>query len=357
MKVLQLIDSLHAGGAERVAVNFANELVGKIDKSFICSTREEGILKNSISKNVDYLFLNKTRTIDFLAIKKINKYIRVNQIDILHAHSTSFFLATLIKLLNSNVKIVWHDHYGNSEFLDKRKSTILKFCSKYFSHVFCVNRNLEIWAKKYLKTIKVTYLPNFAVMESNKQETVLNGLEGKRVVCVANLRPQKNHFMLVKAFNEVVKKYPEWTLHCVGRNFEDDYAENLQKEVALLNLDNNVFFYGSKPDINYILNQCEIGVLSSKSEGLPVALLEYGLSKLAVIATKVGECEEVIGSIENGIVVNSEDYKQLSDAILLLIKDEQKRNQMSKSFYSKIYNEYSSEGVINNVVDIYSSLI
>ena len=56
MKVLQLIDSLNAGGAERVAVNYSNSLASRIEASFLCTTREEGVLKGSLSKNVQYLF-------------------------------------------------------------------------------------------------------------------------------------------------------------------------------------------------------------------------------------------------------------------------------------------------------------
>ena len=62
MKVLQLIDSLQAGGAEHVAVNYANALAPRIEASFLCSTREEGMLKTSLSKDVQYLFLNKKTT-------------------------------------------------------------------------------------------------------------------------------------------------------------------------------------------------------------------------------------------------------------------------------------------------------
>ena len=52
MNVMQLIDSLEAGGAERVAVNYANILANQVRNSFLCATRAEGILKISIGKNV-----------------------------------------------------------------------------------------------------------------------------------------------------------------------------------------------------------------------------------------------------------------------------------------------------------------
>ena len=311
MKVIQLIDSLHAGGAERMAVNLANGLVDKIDKSFLCSTREEGVLKNSIHENVAYLFLKKTKVFDWAAIKKLNAFIVANEIDIIHAHSSSFFLATIIKVLNKKVKLVWHDHYGNSEFLHHRKSRALKICSRYFDQAYCVNRNLELWGKQKLKMQDLEYLPNFAVENGMKRETNLLGNDGQRIICLANLRPQKDHFTLIKAFSDVVRKYPDWTLHLVGKDFNDDYSAKITKEIKFLELEKQIFLYGSRPDTTQILKQGDIGVLSSKSEGLPLALLEYGLSGLAVISTNVGEIENVLGSEINGILVESENKKEL----------------------------------------------
>lgn len=355
MKVLQLIDSLHAGGAERVAVNFANSLANEIDESFICTTREEGLLKQSINANVKYLFLNKSKAIDLKAIFKLNKFINNNKIDIIHAHSSSFFLATIIKYFNKRIKIVWHDHYGNSEFLESRKSNVLLFCSKYFSHVFSVNRNLEAWAKKYLKIDEVSYLPNFAVKSTVKPETNLLGVSGKRIVSLANLRPQKDHITLLNAFSEVVQKYPDWTLHCVGKDFNDEYSSNLKEKIKTLNLSNNVYLYGSKPDISNILSQCQIGILSSKSEGLPIALLEYGLSGLAVIATKVGECGEVIGSDDNGILIEPENVLELKNACFTLIENDQMRIEFGNKFNLKVVKEYSAQAALKKVLKVYKA--
>ena len=357
MKVLQLIDSLHAGGAERVAVNFANALVSKIDGSFICVTREEGILKNSIDKEVIYLFLNKKRTIDFGAIKRLNRFIKSNNIDIIHAHSSSFFLASIIKVINNKIKIVWHDHYGNSEYLKYRKSNILKFTSKYFSYVFCVNKNLEAWAKSYLKVSNLSYLPNFAIKSDIKPVTDLFGENGKRIICLANLRPQKDHITLVNAFSEVVENYPDWTLHCVGKDFKDEYSLNLKERIKSLNLSNNVYLYDSKPDVSNILSQCEIGVLSSKSEGLPIALLEYGLSNLAVVATRVGECATVIENDEFGVLINPENVEELKNAIQVLINDTNTRSQLANNFNNKIETQYSYHAIIERVLVVYNSIL
>ncbi|MBC8643962.1 hypothetical protein H9W95_07615 [Flavobacterium lindanitolerans] len=56
MRVLQLIDSLEAGGAERMAVNYANGLANRIAFSALAVTRKQGILKEQLDKAVLYTF-------------------------------------------------------------------------------------------------------------------------------------------------------------------------------------------------------------------------------------------------------------------------------------------------------------
>ncbi|MNS17676.1 hypothetical protein D3C72_493560 [compost metagenome] len=112
MKILQLIDSLEAGGAERMAVNYANSLGSRIEFSALAATRKEGPLKERLNENVSYLFLERKRTFDLKAVSKLKKFIKEQQIQIIHAHGTSFFLAVLLKLTYPKIKIVWHDHHG-----------------------------------------------------------------------------------------------------------------------------------------------------------------------------------------------------------------------------------------------------
>ncbi|WP_260850296.1 hypothetical protein [Flavobacterium anhuiense] len=61
MRVLQLIDSLEAGGAERIAINYANALTDKIEFSGLIATRKEGQLLAQLDKDVVYHFLNKKK--------------------------------------------------------------------------------------------------------------------------------------------------------------------------------------------------------------------------------------------------------------------------------------------------------
>lgn len=358
MRILQLIDTLDAGGAERMAVNMANALSEKIEVSYLCATRFEGLLKEDLYKNVKYLFLQKKGTIDFKSFFRFYKFIKEEKIDIIHAHSSSFFLAVIVSLFYRKTKVIWHDHYGNSEYVTERPKRVLQLCSYFFSHSFAVNTALASWAKESLNHKSVSYLPNFVnLSNSAKLKTDLKGIKGKRIVCLANLRPQKDHINLLEAFNRISIDFPEYTLHCVGQDFDDAYSKNVYDLVTSLNLNLKVFFYGSCSDVSAILSKCDIGVLSSKSEGLPLALLEYGYAKLPVVVTNIGDCNKVVEDKISGLLVPSEQPNALSDALSKHIRNKKAAIEMGLNLNKVITNKFSHSAVIDLILEQYKTIL
>ena len=356
MRILQLIDTLEAGGAERVAVNIANALVDEVEASFLCVTRREGALKNNLKLEVGYLFLERSFTLDISAIKRLNAFVKHHSITHIHAHATSFFIGVIIKILNPKLKFIWHDHYGESEFLEQRPKTVLKLCSRYFNHIFCVNSKLKVWAEQNLKTKSVSYLPNFAELDHQPAITKLKGVSNKRIVCLANLRPQKDHLTLLKAFKHLNHEYPEWSLHLIGQDFQDDYSKSIVNYIKEAQLSKSVFVYGSCPDIRAILSQCDIAVLPSKSEGLPLALVEYGLAKRPTIATNVGDCNLVISNESEGILIEPQNSSVLKTAIKIYINTPEKAKLAGEQLNLKVKAEFSKQAAIKKIVNVYQSI-
>lgn len=354
MRVLQLIDSLEAGGAERMSVNLANTLLTEVEASFLCATRSEGLLKESLKTEVGYLFLKRKRTLDFWALKRLLQFVKQEHITVVHAHASSYFMATLLKLVHPKIIIIWHDHYGNSEFLDQRPKTILKWCSKVFKAIITVNAVLEDWDKQNLYCKQIMFLPNFVVpYATTKTITKLKGVAGKRVLCLANLRAQKDHITLLNGFQEVLQQFPEWTLHCVGKDFKDAYAETIKTTVKALNLGENVFFYGSCKDTTAIIAQADIGVLASKSEGLPLVLLEYGQGGLPVVATNVGDCNLVISSKQYGELIPSENPEELAKALIMYMTNTELRQQTGDRLRNFVTETFSEAASIKQILALY----
>ncbi|MEW5676285.1 glycosyltransferase [Flavobacterium enshiense] len=353
MRILQLIDSLDAGGAERMAVNYANALSETIALSAMVVTRKEGVLKNELSDKVPYLFLQRKKTIDVQSIKALLQFVKKHQIEWIHAHGSSFFIASLLKILYPKIKLVWHDHNGNRVKIKMRENTLLAICSYLFNAVITVNRELQTWAEKNLHSKKIAYLPNFTRNNGKEEKaTILQGNPEKRIVCLANLRHPKNHVTLIAAFHATKLAAEGWTLHLVGKDNFDDYSGKVKEIIRQYGLTDSVFILDSKSDVYHILSQASIGVLSSTYEGFPVTLLEYGLSKLAVVASNVGYCPEVITDSEDGFLFNPLNAEQLSGKLLVLAKNEALREKFGDSLYKSVGEKFSQQSVIATYLNL-----
>ena len=347
IRVIQIIDSLEAGGAERMAVSYANALFHTIEFSGLVVSRKEGPLLSQVDEGISYLFLNRKNLIDFKALFKLHSFVLKNKVTHIHAHSTSFFIAFLLKLVRPSLQLIWHDHYGDSEFLSKRPLGALKITLPFFSGIIAVNQKLKVWAEQKINFKNTVYLPNFPSEGNNNTVlTVLKGIEGKQIVCLANLRLQKDHFLLLKVARKLKISHPEWTFHLVGKDFNDVYSQKIKDLIVSFDLEKNVFLYGTKSDIENILQQAAIGILTSQSEGLPVALLEYGRLKKPVVITDVGEISSLIINGENGFLVSPHNEHLFYEALVTLVDKESQQLEFGNLLYKKIQDHYSKKAVV-----------
>jgi len=356
-RILQIVDSLTLGGTESVAVNLANDIseIKGFQAFFVC-TREEGPLVKRLKPSVKYLFLDKKRQMDFGAMLKLHRFIKANKIDIIHAHSTSFFYPVLLKFLH-RYKLVWHDHYGMEIKPDGKRSYPYIGFSRFMDFAISVNdkllkNNIE---HLHVPKSKQTYLPNYSVYlpTAGSLAPVLKGEKQFRIVCLANLRPQKDHKTLLEAFSIVKQRFPLATLYCLGITLGDSWEQEVRELVLKLSLEDSVVFTGSVENPFLYLEKAAVAVLSSESEGLPLSLIEYGLASLPVVCTNVGQCAELLEKGKNGMLVPAKDAMALANAIGRIFENEDLGRSLSSHFNSFIRNSYGKEAILQRLVDIY----
>ena len=146
---------------------------------------------------------------------------------------------------------------------------------------------------------------------------------------------------------KVMKNHSDWTFHLVGKDFEDDYSMEIKKLIVEYDLENNVFLYGSRQDVENILNLTSIAILTSKSEGLPVSVLEYGLYKKPIVVTRVGEIPAIIQHEKNGFVVDSNEPDLFYNYLEKLITEEQLCFNFGQALYNTVQSDYTAKSVIN----------
>lgn len=348
MRVLQLIQSLEAGGAERIAVNYANGLSEHISFSAMITTHSEGALTAELNKSVSYMCLQRRNTFDLKALFKLRTFIKKNKITIVHAHGTSFFMAFLLKIVDPKIRVIWHEHYGGRAVQSLLSNWILFICTRFFESIFVVNLQLEQWVKETLCFKNVFFIPNFATINADVTKTTfLQGEVGKRIVLLANLKSPKNHMAILVTFQELQLQRLGWSLHCVGKIYNDSYSDAIKEYISSNKLENSIFLLDVRNDISSILSQATIGVLVSTAEGFPVSLLEYGLAKLAVLSTNVGYCSKIIDDVVSGLLFDPTSPNELECQLSKIISEPvSSRMQFGLNLQKLVGERYSKENIM-----------
>ncbi len=367
VSVLHVIDTLDAGGAERVAVNFVNQLPRDRFEPFLCSTRRGGLLAGEVLDDVGRLELGRTRRIhDLAALHRLARFLREQSIDIVHAHGTSLFIAAAACQLVPRTRLVWHDHLGATTDTRQRKRLLYRLAAARTDHIITVSKLLETWAEAELglPPDHVTTIPNFVLPAdgaAGRRDLAdlaeLPGVAGRRIACVANLRRQKDHFTLLGAMAQLIDDLPDAHALLLGAAVDAALERSISEQIETLGLGGNVTLLGARPDVAAVLERCDVGVLSSRSEGFPLALLEYGIAALPVAATDVGECGEILDGGAAGMLVLPGDSGALAGALHHLLTNPSSAAELGGRLKRRVEDRYGAEAVLARVEAIYESVL
>jgi len=357
--VMHLTDSLDVGGAERVAVNIVNCLPRERYLPYICTTRRDGPLAHLVACDVGWLRLKRKRRFDVGALRCLVAFIRDQNLQILHAHGTSLFTAAVASLFPPHPLVVWHGHTGRYA-CDDRPVLLYRLLSTRASGVIVPNHPMAEWSRRRLRVPadRIWYIPNFVCpSEPDAQPPSLPGMPGSRIVCVANLRPEKDHLTLVRAIALIVQRAPTAHLVLVGAPSDQTYLELVRKEISTQKLDRNVSLLGERMDVPAVLQRCDVGVLSSVSEGFPLALIEYGWAGLPSVATTVGQCQDVLDYGRAGVLVPPRSPDQLAEALLKLIQSPAQRVALGGRFRRRVQEKYGPVPIMEQICAVYDIVL
>jgi glycosyltransferase involved in cell wall biosynthesis len=359
--VMQITDSLDVGGAERVAVNYANLLPRDRFASVLCTTRKEGPLASLVSPHVARVALGRRSRFDLPPLRMLREFIAANDIQIIHAHSSALFVALAASLLRSRVAIVWHIHHPHH--VNEDSPWVYRLATRRVAAVVAVSQPVADWAERrvWVSPDRVLYMPNFsltagAAAGGELDVPELPGQKGRRIACLANLRPQKDHATLLRAMAILVRRVPDAHLLLIGGGSDESYRTAVQEQIVRDRLTGHVSLLGQRLDVAAILRGCDIGVLSSHIEGFPLVLVEYGHAGLPVVATRVGQCADVLDNGDSGLLVDRQRPDQLADAMASLLDSEGRRSALGETLQRRVRDRYGSGPILDQICRLYERL-
>lgn len=358
MRVLEIIDSLYAGGAESLLKNFL--IRAKKYESFsidVCTLYSKNIFKEELEKNGIKLYeLNLKFKYDLRGVLKIVRLIKEIQYDIVHVHlfPADIFVAIATLFSHQNIKFIFSEH----NIYNRRRSILLykpidKFVYSRYEKIVCVSNQVKEELNKYIKSTKdkSIVIKNAIPVDEN-----LDDLPKKYdVLFVGRFEDAKGVDVLIKAISILKEKYHEnIKVAILGDGSKKDYLTNL---VSMLSIEDRIEFLGIRKDVKYFMQSSKIFVLPSRWEGLPMVILEAMANKIPIITTPVGGIKEVIQNGINGILVKPEDPEELASKIHLLLNNETLRENLSQNAFVKVKSEYSISAYTKSMLQFYEKLL
>lgn len=322
MKIAFYINAIHEGGAERVMVNLANDFVNKGDEIILITSFKDSWEYSYSNKIKRYIleenFTSKSkikRNVDrVIELRKILRKEKPECLVSFMAEPNYRAVVASFGLRNKVIVSVRNDpsiEYGGilGKILGKILLPLADRC------VFQTPDAQKWFPKRLQKKSKIIYnavKDDFFEIERN--------VEKNTIVTCGRLVDQKNHKMLIDAFELVRKKYTEAKLLIYG---EGSLRNELEEIIDNKGLKNSVQLHGNSDNIPEVLSKAEIFVLSSDYEGMPNALMEALAVGVPSISTDCpcGGPRMLINNNEDGILVPIKSHRQLAHAIMEILGD------------------------------------
>ena len=357
IKILYLITGLKTGGAEMILKNLVKKLDKKFDPVVVSITPIGEIGKDMLNNGIKVLSLEVKRKWNFLLIFRLVKIIKQEKPVILHAH---LFHANLLgRIINLFYKeIINISTIHSIDFGGDFREWLIKITNKLCDTTVVVSHNVSdmmlkknIVPKNKIKTIYNGVDLNFFYLQNNSKKHRNYPI----LLSVGRLAPVKGYIFLIQAIKILKTKYPEMLLIVLGKGEE---MKKLEQQIKNLNLEKNILLLGSKNNVIDYLKICDIFVLSSLWEGMPVAILEAMASGLLIVATKVGGVPELIEDKKSGFLAESENAENLADKIDYVINlSKEKKQEIIKNARQIVENKFSLEKMVAEYEKLYEKLL
>ncbi|MCX7745008.1 MAG: glycosyltransferase [Flavobacteriales bacterium] len=356
MRVLHVIDSLEVGGAEKMVIFTANELVRRGLHAGIMVIVKRGTLANLLNKQVELIELNRKSRFGLRALKNFS--CAAHRFDIIHIHLAHNFKYAFVAdiLFGLPQKIVLHDHSGEVLFNKKKRSKIPLFMRSWMRKCFYIavsNDLLEFSVNKYRLTPgRYTNLSNAVPVCSNWRLGLKPGPGSPiRLLLTGNVRPIKNIEFAVHFIYFLLKNKCEAYLTIVGNISDQVYYQNLEILIQKFNLQHRIFFAGKVNSLTDLKEQFNLGIHCSHAETGPLVLLEYMMLGLPFIAINRGDVSLQVKSMIPKIILDDFEYTNWQKSLEYVVHNYDNLVKKGLDFIVKLN---SFDKYMNKLIQVYS---
>lgn len=280
MKIIQVIDTLNVGGAEKVFIDMSNILYENHEDITVLFLLEGGVLNSELNQKIKQFELKRDKKWGLIKMQECSMILQ--SYDLIHCHFRHVYrYISFIKLIFPfKGKVVLQDHYGSID-VDQKVPVLFSslFKPKYY---IGVSKTLTEWAetKLSISSEKVFLLENIITKNNVKTKQI----EHYDFLLVSNIKPIKNNLFAIQLAKKLDKK-----LLLVGQNQDSKYFDSVQQsKTEKITIATNI------TNAQSVMYWADFGLHTSVSETGPLVLIEYLANHLPFLAYDTGEVAKII---------------------------------------------------------------
>lgn len=368
IRVLNIVESITYGGVERRRLSLAKMLNKEAFELKIICTHYRGEIPERIKDcGVEVIAVGKLKNIfDWEKHNKVISVIREFRPQIVHGAVFEGVTMATVSSVFCRVPVLIIEETSDPQNRSWRGNLLMRLFSFFADAVVGVSHastnylieTLKISPKKvHLISNGVAIPREVSEKESEQLKATLSIDTGKIIIgSVGRMIHDgtKRFSDLIKAFEMLVRKGLNVHLILVGDGPE---KVNYERLVQQLNIEKSVTFEGYQDDTAKYYAIFDVFSLVSAHESFGLVLAEAMLSKVPVVATKVGGMQYIVDHEKTGYLVEKQNIVEISEKLEILCNSESLRTEMGKAGYQKAMEHYTEEQYVNRVKILYSELL
>ena len=354
MKILHIISDTVLGGAQRVCIDLANCAVNDGNEVAVAAM-SGGYLWEQLTSNVKQFQLNNMEKSigfkDFKVVKELKQIRNSYRPDIIHLHTSKPGILGRWVFRKEKEHIVYTVHgFDQIRIAHKKFLPVEKYFQKYTGAIVAVSEYDKLNMSKcgINKNISLIY-NGIDSVQINKKDTFPISIKEKKVVLtIARIAPPKDFDLFINVASAFEHKDVAfvWIGGAKNKTLDDLRFE--------YNIPSNVYLLGDLKNASEYINLCDIFVLFSKHEGLPMSIIEAMSQGKAVVASNVGGIPELVSEENGALILN---YNDSEIAINKILENFTLRNLLGLQSLSKYENNFTLEKMWNEYKKLYLSLL
>ena len=352
--ILFFTRTMKLGGTENVVLQLCEIFKPLVNGIVVCSCGGVNVEKLNEMGIKHYLIPdieNKSISTMFAVCKKIKTSVKEERITIIHTHHRmAAFYVSLLGLYR-NCKFI-----NTSHNTFKNKKILTRFAYRHANLIACgemVKKNLVEYYELSENQVTVIHNAVKPFVGEIIEDPLVKKLHDEGCFVIGNigrLSEQKGMEYYIKAIPEVIKECPQARFVIAGSGEDESKLKELSEYIGA---DKYLTFLGYRNDVQNLMSQLDLIVLSSLWEGLPLTPIEAFSVGKTIVATAVDGTPEVVKDSINGLLIDSKSSRQIAEKIIWMVEHPEEKKKMEDNASVSYKEEFSMDKFAEGYIDCY----